>query len=238
MRPTSFLVDGRIAVDTGALASTLTIEEQARITHIFLAHSHFDHIATLPFVLDNVFHLAEDPVKVLAPPEAIRCLREHVFNDLVWPDFTKISNGRTVLCALQPIAAGETVSAGGLEITAFPMDHTVECHGYLFQGPESAVAFCGDTCSTAGLAAILPGISNLKAVVLEASFPRSAADIAQLSKHLSSESFACEAASLPPSVVIFVTHMKPGFTTVIREEITSLGIPNVSLLEQDMEYEF
>jgi cAMP phosphodiesterase len=238
MRPTSFLVDGRVAIDTGALTSELTLAEQARVSHIFVAHSHFDHVATLPFLLDNVFETAEEPVTVLGPPDTIRCLKEHLFNGLLWPDFTKISNGKTVLLALRPLAAGETVAAGDLRITPFPMDHTVECHGYIVEDSGGAVAICGDTCSTDGLAAVLPGIENLKAVFIEASFPRAATDTAVLSKHLSTESFGREAACIPSSVPILVTHLKPCFTDIIREEIAALGMQNVSLLEQDKEYEF
>jgi len=67
MRPTSFLVNERIAVDGGALTTTLSIAEQAGLTHVFLTHSHLDHLCTLPFLADNVLTLLEEPIGLYGP---------------------------------------------------------------------------------------------------------------------------------------------------------------------------
>lgn len=238
MRPTCFLIDDRIAIDAGALTAALTIEEQVAVEAIFFSHSHFDHLVGLPFLADNIFPHRNEPVPVHGPADTIRCLREHLFNGHVWPDFSKISNGRTPVIAFHTIDAGRTIEIGGMEITPFPMEHTVQCHGYVIQAPQSALVICGDTCSTGMLPAVLPGVRNLKAVFLEASFPEGEAETARLSKHLSTGSFAVEARRIPAEVPVFACHAKPEFLDTIRSEIDALGMDNVALLEQDREYAF
>lgn len=238
MRLTSYLVDGRIAIDAGALTETLSVKEQAGITHLFLSHSHIDHLATLPFLLDNVLTLVEAPLSLFGPEDTIRCLRQHLFNGYLWPDFTAFSNGKTPILRMEALPCGRSVQAHGVTITPFAMEHAVECHGHLVETPGSSVAICSDTDSTAGLAEILPGAADLKAVILEASFPRRLARIADLSRHLSTESFGRQASCIPPDVQILVSHLKPDCAVEIAEEIRGLGLSNVSLLEQGREYQF
>ena len=45
---TTFLVDDAVAIDAGALGLFGHPREQAAVKHVFLTHSHADHIATLP----------------------------------------------------------------------------------------------------------------------------------------------------------------------------------------------
>lgn len=238
MRPTSFLVNERIAVDAGALTMTLSLEEQARLTHVFLSHSHIDHLSTLPFLADNVLPLIREPVLLCGPSDTVRCLGDHLFNDRLWPDFTRISNGMTVVFRLQTLGLGESVRAHGLEVTPFPMEHAVACFGYLLSEAGGSVIICGDTGSTKGLREILPKAGKLKAIVLESSFPRRMAGIAALSRHLCTDSFVAEVRNLPADVTILVTHYKPGCEDDIRAEISEFGQRNVEFLEQDREYRF
>jgi len=238
MLPATFLFNDEVAFDTGALTHTLPVAEQARVTDVFLTHSHFDHLATLPYLLDNIFSIVMKPVQVRGPAETIASLKDHLFNGVLWPDFSQISNGTTTLVEMTPMAAGATVQAGGLSITAFPMEHTVPCHGYLVQSGQSAVILCGDTSSTRCLEPILPMPRNLKAVLLEASFPNGEDKTARLSKHLSTDGFAREVRRIPDDVEVLVTHRKPEFADRIAAEITALGMEQVTIIEQGDEFEF
>jgi len=119
------------------------------------------------------------------------------------------------------------------------MAHEVECYGYLLQEPKASVFVCGDTSSLAGLGDAFSQARNLRAVILEASFPRQGARVAERSMHLSTESFGREVRNhIPRDVQVLVSHVKPGYDAVIRREIERLALPNVSLLEQGREYRF
>ena len=54
MRTTSLLVDHDILIDAGTGLSDLPLDELAAIDHVFITHSHLDHIAALPLMVDAV----------------------------------------------------------------------------------------------------------------------------------------------------------------------------------------
>ena len=86
---TSFLIDDDILIDCGTGVCDLTLDEMRKIRHIFITHSHLDHITSIPFLVDTLFEtLIGNPVMVHAQRSTIKVMREHIFNWLVWPDFT------------------------------------------------------------------------------------------------------------------------------------------------------
>jgi len=237
-RTTSFLLNETIAMDAGALTAALSIEEQSRISHIFLSHSHIDHLASLPFLMDNIFSDVRRPVSLFGPEHTIRCLKSHLFNDQLWPDFTELSNGHSSIMQLQQINAGTPMEVCGLKITPAPLDHTVECYGYLLEEERASLFVCGDTRSIDRALPLIKSTPNLKALVLESSFPNRMKHIAELSRHLTPATFVKEAGKLPESTRILVTHMKPDCAEEIKGELIELGLKNVSLLEQGKTYTF
>ena len=74
-RTTSFLVDDDILLDAGTGVEDLSIAELAAIDHVFLTHSHLDHIAALPLLVDSVGSLRKKPIVVHALRETIDALR-------------------------------------------------------------------------------------------------------------------------------------------------------------------
>src|SRR5690554_6896039 len=123
LRTTSLLVDSDILIDAGTGVGDLSVAELTAIDHVFLTHSHLDHIASIPFMLDTVGQLRERPMTVYALPETIDALQRHIFNWTVWPDFTAIPNRVAPVLRYEPIAEGQTVMLGGRRITALPANH-------------------------------------------------------------------------------------------------------------------
>ena len=58
LRTTSMLLDHDVLVDAGTGVGDLSVAELAQIDHIFLTHSHMDHIVCIPLLLDKlmIFH--------------------------------------------------------------------------------------------------------------------------------------------------------------------------------------
>ena len=236
MRPTSYLVDDRIAIDAGALTSGLSLREQTDVTHIFFSHSHIDHLFTLPFLLDNNFSRIKTPLTLYGPSHTLECLKEHLFNNTLWPDFTRISNERSSLLEMHPIKPGESVTIDGIRFTATPMVHTVPCYGYLIEKDDIAALICGDTASLDDALPLIRTSAGLKLVVLEASFPDRMKTIADLSRHLTTSGFAREVRKLPKGIRVLACHMKPDCLGEIQIEIGDLGLDHVSLIEQGAAY--
>src|SRR6476469_1749086 len=89
-RTTSFLVDSDVLVDAGTGVGDLTLDEMARIGHVLLTHSHLDHVAALPLMIDAIACRLARPIQVHALPGTIAALKAHVFNGVIWPDFSVI----------------------------------------------------------------------------------------------------------------------------------------------------
>ena len=65
-RTSSFLLDRDILLDAGTGVGDLSIDELRRIDHVFLSHSHLDHVTSLPLLLDTVAAERKTPVTVYA----------------------------------------------------------------------------------------------------------------------------------------------------------------------------
>jgi phosphoribosyl 1,2-cyclic phosphodiesterase len=54
LRTTSMLIDDDVLIDAGTGVGDLSIPELAAIDHVFVTHSHMDHIGSIPFLVDTV----------------------------------------------------------------------------------------------------------------------------------------------------------------------------------------
>lgn len=237
-RTTNFVVNDTIAIDAGALVQGLEFEEQLRIRHVFISHTHLDHTNSLPFLIDNIFGMTDQAVHVYALPVVIESMKRHLFNDETWPDFSKIPDEESALLKFHPIEPLECVTVDGVTVTAVPVNHIVPCTGFLCDDGTSAVLYSADTGPCPGLYEFANGVENLKALITEVSFPSEMGEIAELSKHLTPELLRGELARLEKKVDVFLYHLKPPHIERLHEEIRALALENVRCLDQDAVYEF
>jgi len=234
---TTFLIDGETALDAGALTETLPLPAQRRIRRVVLTHAHLDHVATLPFLVDNTYRRAA-PLEVLAPAPVLTALRRHVFNDVIWPDFTRLPSRSRPAVRLRPVPAGRPFRAGGATFTAFPVNHIVPAYGYLISRPGRSVLFSGDTSETEELWEHARRARDLKAIFLEVSFSNAQREIARASCHLTPQQLPGELAKAPARVPVYLYHMKPPSLPRIRREVKALGQRSWKLLESERRFRF
>ncbi len=133
-RTTSFLVDDHLLVDAGTGVGDLPLAALARIHHILLTHSHLDHIAALPLMADSVMRLRKaqglPPIRVMALPQTLQALRTHIFNNVIWPDFTALPDRDRPVLRLEPVFVGQRLELGGITVEVLPAEHTVPAVGY------------------------------------------------------------------------------------------------------------
>ena len=223
-KTTSFLIDQDVLIDAGTGVGDLTREEMLRIHDVFLTHSHLDHIACLPLMVDTIAAArVGQPLRVHALPETIAALRQHLFNDLIWPDFTRLPSAESPLVTFHPLEPGATRQVQGRTIEALPAEHSVPAVGYAARGADANApwwVFSGDTERNP---AFWQRINQMPvaALVIETAFSNRERELARLAKHLSPEVLAAEldqicAASRYP---IYITHTKPAETESIMREI-------------------
>ncbi len=237
-RQTSFLLNGHVALDAGALTETLTLEEQARVQAILVTHSHMDHVASLPFLVENVFGRTTATIEVVAPPAVVASLRRHLFNNDLWPDFTRIPNRLLPTVAFREVEPRLPFDVHGLTATAIPVDHLVPTCGYLVSDGGASVVFSSDTGPTEEIWAAARAATNLRAIFCECSFPDEMAEIARVSCHLTPASLAEEMRKFPPAVPVYLYHMKPPALPALRRQVSALGDPRVRLLTDGERLEF
>lgn len=220
--PSCYLLGGGVAVDAGALAAALTIDEQNEIKHVLLTHAHWDHCRDLPLHVIN--RRAGTPtLTVHAIPETIRSLRTHLMNDEVWFRAFDLPSADTPFVAAEPILPGQTVQVAGYRVTAISVPHTVPAASFHIDDGRVSIVVSADTGGGGVLRALPPHSSRLRAVFLEASFPNRMKEFAVKTGHMTPEMLAAECALLPHDVAVLVTHMKPGFETELVQEVADIG---------------
>ncbi|MCL4810422.1 MAG: 3',5'-cyclic-nucleotide phosphodiesterase [Thermoanaerobaculia bacterium] len=237
-RQTSFLLDGTVTLDAGALTQSLTLEEQARVRSIIVTHSHLDHVASLPFLVENVFSRTEGPIEVVATEDVAALLQAHLFNDAIWPDFTRIPNHLLPAVTFRVVEAGVPFRVNGLHALAVPVSHVVPTYGYLVWNDEACVVFSSDTGPTEALWAEVRRRADLKAIFVECSFPDSMSEIAEVSRHLTPRTLREEMRKFPASVPVNLYHMKPPTLPALRADVAALAEPRLRILDDGDELEF
>jgi len=210
LRTTSLLVDDDILIDAGTGVGDLSIEQMAKIDHVFLTHSHLDHIACLPLMLDTVAGLREAPVTIHALPETLHALKTHIFNWTIWPDFSVIPSLSHPFMRYAEVSVGNTITLGARRITPLPANHTIPAVGYWLDSGSNSMVFTGDTTTCDALWEQVNQIENLKYLLIETAFGNNEKALAITSKHLCPVLLFDQLGKLKRSAHIYITHLKPG----------------------------
>ena len=228
-RTTSFLLDDNVLIDAGTGVGDLSLDEMARVDHVLLTHSHLDHVAALPLMLDAIAARrmagGSGPLKVHALPGTIAALKVHIFNNLIWPDFSAIPSTDAPLMRFVPIAVGEVLHVGGKSVEVLPAVHTVPAVGFAAASASGHWVFSGDTGRNP---AFWQRVNQLKValLVIETAFSDREQALALRSLHLAPQMLAEELDQIEPGrcYPIYITHTKPAETGLIMEEIRRFDI--------------
>ena len=238
LRTTALLVDEDVLIDAGTGVGDLGLESLAKIDHVFVSHSHLDHVASIPFLVDTVFNLRTRPVVVHGSRETLDLLRAHIFNWRIWPDFSQIPDTRTPFMEYREMALGETVEIAGRRITAIPAVHTVPAVGYLLDSGRASLVYTGDTTVNDALWGVVNATPNLRYLIIETAFPNKERDIAVASRHLCPDMLQAELEKMQVRPEVFVTHLKPGEGDLTMSEVSRVaGHWQPRRLENGQEFE-
>ena len=219
LRTTSMLVDDDILIDAGTGVADLSRQQLASIDHVFLTHSHLDHIASLPLLIDSVSDLREKPLIVYATAATLAIIAKHIFNWVIWPDFSVIPNRQHAVMRYQAIELGQAVRLGQRTITSLPAEHTVPAVGYQLDSGAASLVFTGDTTVNDSFWPVLNAIANLRYLLIETAFANRDRRLAEISKHLCPSMLAAELGKLAIAAEIHISHLKPGQAELTMAEI-------------------
>jgi ribonuclease BN (tRNA processing enzyme) len=219
LRTTSLLIDDEILIDAGTGVGDLSLAQQRRIGHIFLTHSHLDHVCGLAFMADNLFDLIDRPIEVRSTIETITAIREHIFNWKIWPDFSKLPSEANPLIRFHALKVDEPIELGASRrLTAFTVLHTVPAIGYALECDSGTFAFSGDTYANDNLWEALNRLRRLDKLMIEIAFPDEQAELGRASRHFTPGLLGRELAKLKHKPTLLLTHHKPGCEQIIEKQ--------------------
>jgi ribonuclease BN (tRNA processing enzyme) len=219
-KTTSFLIDGDLLVDAGTGVGDLTLDEMRRIDHVLLTHSHLDHIAALPLMVDSTAAQRKEPLKIHALAGTIAALKTHIFNNIIWPDFTRIPSAEAPFITFHEIRVGQTLRFGDKLVEVLPAVHTVPAAGYAVTAGHGCWVFTGDTERNPAFWTRVNQL-NVAMLVIETAFSNREKDLAKRSLHLSPTVLANELDCIAKgkNYPIYITHTKPAETEQIMDEV-------------------
>lgn len=241
-RTTSFLLDDDVLIDAGSGVAELSVEAMAKVDHILVTHSHLDHVLSIGLLADTVqrrrAQAGRPAVQIHALPETLQALRQHIFNGVIWPDFTRLPTPQRPALTFHPFAVGERLDLGaGRQVEVLSAAHTVPAVGFAVDGGEAGHwVFTGDTGPNPALWQRLSQI-KLAHLVIECAFGDDECELAGISKHLCPTTLGYELAKLKEAIDVHITHIKPGERAAVMDAVMGLrGGHRISALENFQEF--
>lgn len=238
-RTSAFVVDDRVAIDAGSLTSGVELKAQCALEAVLVSHAHLDHVRDLATIADNRSQNGAPPLVVAGTKQTIAILQKHFFNGLLWPDFSKIPNARRPAIRYLVLAPEEPVTIAGYRVCAIPVSHTIECCAFTLRGRQGdgTLAYSGDTGPTDRLWEVLGATDDLKALLMEVSFPNAEARLARVSGHHTPETLARDLAKLERhgkarlarELPTLLYHIKPSFQGRVERECARLRSLNLTV---------
>jgi ribonuclease BN (tRNA processing enzyme) len=137
---------------------------------------------------------------------------------------------------IKTFRAGSTFQVGRYTVQSIPVSHPVESCGFIVSNGQAAMAMSGDTGPTEKLWKALNQVKNLKALLVETSFPNALQELADLSGHLTPRTLQTELTKFQRNgAEVLLYHLKPAFVGQLKRELH--GLP-VEILELGDTFEF
>jgi len=221
-RTTSFLLGEAVLIDAGSGVADLELEEMAKIRHIFLTHAHLDHIHMIPLLIDSVFDRLQQPVVIHGLPYTLKALQEHIFNNVVWPDFASLPSEEFPVLVYEAMKPGQRETVGDTHFSMIPVNHIVPTVAYAVEYPGGVFAFSGDTTTNDTLWQGLNSLERLDHLIVESAFSSSEIAMCEMSKHYCPQLLAADLKKLEHQPHIHLSHAKPGEEEMIFQECCNL----------------
>jgi cAMP phosphodiesterase len=232
----SYLLDEQTVIDAGNLIQSLG-DDFLKLENIIITHAHLDHLADLPTAIDTFYSRIKKPLRVYASKEVIAIIKENIFNNKVWPDFSKIplfdgsSNGTVEFYELDNF---KDYTIGNFQIHPYPNFHSDGSCGFII---NNRMIFTSDTFLCYHTWDFLNKNKNIKKLIIEISFPSAYNRLAVLTRHLTPLLLEDQLKDLQrDDVEIFINHIKYEYKELIINELKEIGLyDRVTLLDDDDE---
>jgi 3',5'-cyclic-nucleotide phosphodiesterase len=200
-----------------------------------ISHAHLDHIRDLATIADNRCQADTEPLLVGATRPTIAALKKHFFNNVIWPDFSEIPSKEAPAIKFVEMEPEKPIELAGYKIRAVQVNHTIDTAGFILEGERGALAYSGDTGPTDRLWELLNELPDLRALLLEVSFPDREQGLATVSGHHTPRTLIEDLKKLttPKDVPTLLYHIKPVFQREVEQQCAKLKGVNLAVTALD-----
>ena len=138
-RHVSLLIDDTLAIEAGALTSSLTLPAQQKLKAIVLSHQHYDHIRDIPAIGMSVF-LHENSIEVYATRPVYEVLVNYLINDEIYSNFLKKPPEKPTI-RLKELEPGRAEAIHGYTVLPLPVNHSVPTVGLQITSADGKALF-------------------------------------------------------------------------------------------------
>lgn len=232
------LINQRLLLDAGTVSIALSLEDQAQIDDVLLTHAHLDHMVDLAFLADNMLGMRQEPIRVWGPAPVLAMVQEHLLNNRVWPDFTRIPSAEKPVLKYCPLPERGPVEIAGLQVRWEQTNHPVYTVGYLIETQEDAFLYSGDTSDTEAIWRLGRECRKLRGAFVETSFPNRLEGLAERSGHMTPAMLENQLAKLDRNdVPVYIFHMKQQYLAELHDELARVSHPQLTVLRGGELYE-
>jgi len=232
-RTSAFVVDDRLAIDAGSLTSGMSLDAQCALKAVLVSHAHLDHVRDLATIADNRAQQGCKPLLIAGTGPTLAILKKHFFNGLLWPDFSTIPSAKSPTITYLQLKPEVPTKIAGYTVRAILVSHTIETCGVVVESPKEgrSIAYSGDTGPTSRLWHVLDATPNLKAMLMEVSFPNDEQRVATLSGHHTPKTLAADLKKLEKSkeIPFLLYHIKPSFQAKVEKECARIKGVNLTI---------
>jgi cAMP phosphodiesterase len=234
-RTCAFLLDERLAIDAGSLTSGLDLPLQYKLEAVLVSHSHLDHIRDLATIADNRAQFGCKPLQIVGTRPTLDVLKKHFFNDLLWPDFAQIPSKKEPTIVYKVLKPEVRTVIAGFGVRAIAVTHTIDTSAFIVDKDGAAVAYSGDTGPTDRLWEVLNEQKDLRALLMEVSFPNEVQQIATVSGHHTPQTLIKDLKKYkrPQDLPTLLYHIKPAFQREVEKQCAKLKGVELTVLSLD-----
>jgi ribonuclease BN (tRNA processing enzyme) len=219
----SMLIDGTLAIDAGALTSSLSLKAQKKLGNVLLTHSHFDHIKDIPLLALNSYRM-DARINVYARPSVRAIIQNHLLNGHVYPRFYGLPAKKPTI-KFHHVSLSKELEIGGYRVLALLVNHNDGAVGYQVSDAKGKSLFY--TSDTG------PGLSECwkrvtcQLLIIETTLPNGHEDYARRTGHLTPDLLLVELTELLkirgelPRIVI--VHRDPLFEDEVAEGVAKVA---------------
>ena len=219
---TSLLLDDSVLIDCGTGLGDLSLDEMSKLQHVFITHSHLDHIALLPMLLDTAYeHLVDRPLTLHCKQETYDVLAKNIFNWDVWPNFFELPNAETPVIIYESMQPGDCIEFGDKIVKMVEVNHVVPAAAYIINNGTGSIAFTGDTFINDTFWNALNEEPRMDMLIVECGFTNEEENIGRDAKHYFPNALAEDLKKLKHRPDLYITHLQPGRENLIIDQLAS-----------------